>query len=49
MDHIVRLIGEFGLLAVFLNALRSGSLQRRWAGHVETGNTSHSDPAIGMT
>jgi phospholipase C len=30
-------------------ALRSGSLQRRWAGHFETGTVSHSDPAIGTT
>ena len=29
-------------------ALRSGNLQRRWAGHVETGEVSHSDPAIGV-
>ncbi|HWY63816.1 MAG TPA: phospholipase C, phosphocholine-specific [Rhizomicrobium sp.] len=29
--------------------LRSGSLVRRWAGHIETGRDSHSDPAIGMT
>jgi len=28
-------------------ALDSGSLQRRWAGHIETGAISHSDPALG--
>jgi phospholipase C len=27
--------------------LRSGSLVRRWAGHIETGRDSHSDPALG--
>ena len=28
-------------------ALRSGRMLRRWAGHVETGKPSHSDPALG--
>jgi phospholipase C len=28
-------------------ALRSGSLLCRWAGHMETGKPSHSDPALG--
>jgi phospholipase C len=28
-------------------ALRCGGFSRRWAGHVETGRTSHSDPALG--
>jgi phospholipase C len=28
-------------------ALERGSLQRRWAGHIETGTVSHSDPALG--
>jgi phospholipase C len=27
--------------------LRCGGLTRRWAGHIETGNPSHSDPALG--
>jgi len=29
--------------------LEAGDFVRRWAGHIETGNVSHSDPAIGMT
>ena len=29
--------------------LEAGGFARRWAGHIETGDVSHSDPAIGMT
>lgn len=28
--------------------LHCGDLIRRWAGHIETGNPSHSDPALGL-